>query len=88
MVKPRGKNKEEELPLAVLSKGKGVSKKPNDKSKKKNTDSSKNAVVVKEKQSMNRSKEHGMFILIQEVYFDFSIRWFDEFADLLMHFTL
>jgi hypothetical protein len=56
MVKPRGKNKDEELALAALSKGKGVSKKSSANSTKKNAKSSKNVVVVKEKQCRNRSQ--------------------------------
>jgi bifunctional N-acetylglucosamine-1-phosphate-uridyltransferase/glucosamine-1-phosphate-acetyltransferase GlmU-like protein len=70
MVKPRGKNKDEELSLVVLSKGKGVSKKPSAKSTKKNADSLKNVVVVNEKQSRNRLEEQvavicGLFCMLR-----------------------
>ena len=59
MVKSKGKKKDEELlSLTLLSKEKGVSKKSSANSTKKNAESSKNAVVVKEKQSRNKLKEH------------------------------
>ena len=57
MVKSSKKSDVEVLPLTVISKKKGVSKKSIAKKPKKNDDSTKKWIVVKEKHSRNRLKE-------------------------------
>ena len=64
MLKSSKKSDEEVLPLTVISKKKGVSKKSI--ATKKNDDSSKKLTDVKEKQSCNRLKEQVAVICTPE----------------------
>ena len=66
MVKSSKKSDEEVLPLTIVSKKKGVSKKSIAKKSKNNDDSIKKLTIVKEKQSRNRLKEQVAVICTLE----------------------